>query len=146
MDFRHVSAAVFALIAAGANAQSFSCTFGRATCLDYGDKVCSQFGKCVDDNAICFEQFTCNYAGFVCKSDYDELVREYEGVVRRHDELLGDCRDMADDHDTLVYRYNSLLDSYEDVRAELGDVTDELHEVKDCVDFATSLNEAKSCY
>lgn len=69
-------------------AQSFSCNYGkRAACLDYGDKVCNSFAKCVSSDAVCFDSYTCNYKGFVCKSTLDEIIEEHEKLVSRVDDL-----------------------------------------------------------
>ena len=68
---------------------SFTCPVGTdAACLDYGDKVCSSFSKCVSDDAVCFDSYTCGYKGFVCKSKYDDLVDEYDDLVRKYNTLL----------------------------------------------------------
>jgi hypothetical protein len=45
------------------------------------DQVCDSFaGKCVGRNDSCFSQFTCDYNGFVCKSDYDDLQAKAKKV------------------------------------------------------------------
>ncbi len=70
---------------------NFSCNYGKqGACLDYGDKVCSSYSKCVKDDAVCFDSYTCGYQGFVCKSkfqgladEYDELVEKYNSLVRK---------------------------------------------------------------
>lgn len=68
--------------------QSFSCRMGsQPACLDYGDKVCSSNGKCVTSDAVCFDSYTCNFQGFVCKSDMDELAEKAKRMARGYDEL-----------------------------------------------------------
>lgn len=94
---------VFALVAVTTVAQSasaqqsFSCPYGKqASCLDYGDKVCSQFGKCVDGNAQCFTSSTCFPDGFVCKSDMDDLIDKAKKLSSDYDGLK-DCISYATD-------------------------------------------------
>jgi hypothetical protein len=104
----------------------FSCSFGKqGACLDYGDKVCSSMAKCVNNDAICFDSYTCNYKGFICKSKFDDLAEEY-------DDLLGKCKNIASEHDELVDQYNSLLRKYK--------------ELESCVSYASTLEEAQACY
>jgi hypothetical protein len=75
------------------HAQNFSCGIGdRGACLGSGDRVCSSSGKCVSDDAQCFDLYQCDSEGFTCKSDvtacsekYDVLVREYNNVVPAQD-------------------------------------------------------------
>jgi hypothetical protein len=95
-------------IVAGASAQqSFSCSFGsEPACLDYGAVVCKSGAKCVTRDAICFDSFTCDYDGFVCKSDADDAVKkavgevadEYESVRRKYNNLVN-CLNGASDMD-----------------------------------------------
>lgn len=66
--------------------QSFSCPWGKeAACLDYGAKVCSQFGKCVDDDAVCFSRSTCDYKGFMCVSDHEEFADKAKQMAAGYD-------------------------------------------------------------
>jgi hypothetical protein len=85
-----------------ASAENFSCSFGRGACLDYGDTVCSSLGKCVDQSAQCFSSYTCNYQGFVCKSDFDDLQRT--------------AKQIALDYDALVVKAEAIASSYDDLR------------------------------
>lgn len=71
-----------------ATAQSFSCTFGEPACLDYGAIVCKRSAKCVSDDAVCFDSYTCDYKGFACKSDYDKAVDEIDEKVRKYNTLV----------------------------------------------------------
>ena len=90
----------------------FSCPgFERAVCLDYGDKVCSSFAKCVDQNSVCFDSYTCNFKGFVCKSTLDDLADEYDDLLRKAKSIASD------------------FDSY-----------------RDCVRYASTIDEAQSCH
>jgi len=94
-------------LAAGAlvtpsSAQSFSCSIGsQPACLDYGDKVCSSNGKCVTSDAVCFDSYTCNFQGFVCKSDMDELSDKAKRMAQGYDELRY-CLSRADDMDDVA--------------------------------------------
>ena len=79
-------------------AQSFSCRMGsQPACLDYGAKVCSSNGKCVTSDAVCFDSYTCNFQGFVCKSDMEELSDKANRIAQGYDDLrrcLGRAEDM----------------------------------------------------
>lgn len=97
---------------------NFSCPIGRqGACLDYGDKVCSSRGKCVNENAECFDSFTCNYKGFICKAKFDDLA--------------DDCKKLADDHDTLVNEYNALLSRYK--------------RLSSCLSLARTMKDVQTC-
>ena len=68
--------------------QSFSCPIGtNPSCLDYGTKLCSSSGKCVDSSAKCFSSMTC-LGGFVCQSDYDECTNKYNSLVNDYNDLI----------------------------------------------------------
>jgi len=72
--------------------QNFSCRIGTSpACLDYGDKVCSSRGKCVTSDAVCFDNYTCNYKGFVCKSKLDEVVELHDDIVLQYNSLARDA-------------------------------------------------------
>jgi hypothetical protein len=80
----------------------FSCSWGkRGACLDYNDKVCSSRAKCVDQNAVCLDWYTCNYMGFVFKSKLDDLADECQRVAEEHDSLVST-------HNTLVLKHRNL--------------------------------------
>lgn len=79
-------------------AQSFSCSLGdRPACLGYGDTVCSSRGKCVSQDAACFESYQCNYEGFTCKSNLTECAQEYDGLQTRFNALVTDYNDLLED-------------------------------------------------
>src|SRR5690606_21239245 len=80
--------ALAALVPKPSEAQNFTCYSGRPACLDYGDKVCSSNGKCMDSSAVCFDSSTCDYKGFICKSKYDENIDDYNALVEEYNELL----------------------------------------------------------
>lgn len=111
--------------AATVSANSFSCPYGKqGACLDYNDKVCSSYSKCVNQNSTCFQPNTCGYGGFICKSEYSNLSNEYDDLLRK-------CKNIASEHDDLVDKYNRLLRNYQDAES--------------CVSYASSLEEAQSC-
>lgn len=67
--------------AGNGSAQSFSCPIGkRAACLDYSDKV-------VDGSAQCFNSYTCDFSGFMCKSDHDSYVKKAKALVETYNGL-----------------------------------------------------------
>lgn len=112
---------------------TFSCSYGkRAACLDYGDKVCSSFSKCISDNAICFDSYTCNYKGFVCKSKFDDLSDEYDDLFRK-------CKNISVEYDDLVNEYNDLLRKYKNAVSGYENL-------QSCINYASNLNEAKICF
>lgn len=97
MMFRMLLALAIVGCATPSLSQSFSCMIGtQPACLDYGDKVCSSNSKCVRSDAVCFDSFTCNYAGFVCKSDMDDLADKAKRMAQGYDELRF-CLNRADD-------------------------------------------------
>ena len=67
----------------------FSCPDGTgAACLGIGDKVCPGSAKCIDDHATCFDEYPCDLSeGFVCASEYDDILNRLKQVARQHDEL-----------------------------------------------------------
>ena len=108
-----------------ASAQNFSCRGGtQPACLDYGAKVCSSFAKCVDQNAVVFDSFTCNYKGFVCKSTLEDVAEKHDLIVKKFNALL-------DENSEIVDKYNSLLRTTRDVDS--------------CVRSAATLELAKLC-
>lgn len=66
--------------------------------MDYGAKVCSQFGKCVDDDAVCFKKSTCDYSGFMCVSDHEEYAAKAKTMATSYDDFR-DCINRASDMD-----------------------------------------------
>ena len=67
----------------------FSCPDGTdAACLDTGDKICPGSAQCVGDHATCFEEYPCDLnEGFVCESEYDDILDKLKQAVSQHDEL-----------------------------------------------------------
>ncbi|MBN2630891.1 MAG: hypothetical protein JXR75_10180 [Rhodobacteraceae bacterium] len=105
--------------------QSFSCRIGtQPACLDYGDKVCSSSGMCVDRNAACFDPYQCNYEGFTCKSNVTECVEAHDSLLRKHNELVDD--------------FNENLEIAKRMAARLDDI-------ESCLINASTLDEAMRC-
>lgn len=108
--FIRLLALLLCIVASSAFGESFSCSFGKkAACLDYNAKV-------VDLNSVCFNQSTCGYSGFVCKSKLTELASEYETLVNSYNELLRKnkslievAEELLDKNKKLVSDYNELL-------------------------------------
>lgn len=112
---------------------SFTCPYGtQGACLDYSDKVCSSMAKCVDSSAICFDSYTCDYKGFICKSKFDNLANS--------------CQDLASDYDNLVNKYNDLKDNAEDLLNQYEDLESKYNRQMSCISNATTLEEIKLCY
>ncbi len=81
LRFLVITLAVSTSAAGNSSAQSFSCPIGkRAACLDFGDKV-------VDGSAQCFNSYTCDFSGFMCKSDHDAYVKKAKALLEAHDGL-----------------------------------------------------------
>jgi len=105
--------------------QSFSCRIGtQPACLDYGDKVCSSSGMCVDRNAACFNQYQCNHEGFTCKSNVTECVEAHDRLLRKHNELVDD--------------FNENLKIATDMASRLD-------EIESCLIYASTLEDARLC-
>jgi len=111
------------VLAYGSN---FSCSYGKqGACLDYGDKICSSYSKCVSQSAQCFNENACGYGGFVCKSDLEDMASEYDILASKY-------RSLAQDYDDLVNDYNDLLKKH--------------RSIKTCVEYAETIEDAKLCY
>lgn len=95
-----------------ASAQNaFTCPWGKdAACLNYGDKICSRFGKCVDDDAVCFSRYTCDADGFMCVSDHQDFVIKARSMASDYDDFrqcvafASDMEEVADCLATDSYR------------------------------------------
>ena len=112
-------------LASPALGQDFSCRIGtQPACLDYGDKICSSSGMCVDQNSACFDQNQCNYEGFTCKSNVSECVEA---------------------HDTLLRKHNDLVDNFNENLKIAKDMASRLDDIKSCLIYASTLEAAKLC-
>ena len=129
----------FLMLALPAQTQSFSCGIGdRPSCLGFGETVCSSFGRCVSEDAQCFDSYQCNYEGFTCRSNVTDCVETYE--------------DLLFTHNTLVNDYNDLLATRDDLSDDLSDLSNiatdletKLKNMKVCLLYAASLDEAQLC-
>jgi hypothetical protein len=148
---RHLKAALAAgvLLALGSTSaaqQSFTCPYGKQpSCLDYSDKVCSAYSKCVDQNAACFDTWQCDYEGFTCKSNVTDLAKKYDALVDEYNELLRKSRTLASDYDQLLADSQSLADEYDDLESRHDDLESRIDDFKSCVRSAYDLDEAQSC-
>ncbi len=89
-----VTTAIALLLSSGvANAQSFSCPYGKQpSCLDYSDNVCDGYAaKCVKKDAQCFDSYACFPGGFVCKDKLDSAISEYDSLVSKHNNLVDEA-------------------------------------------------------
>ncbi|TPK85330.1 hypothetical protein [Mesorhizobium sp. B2-4-17] len=120
--------------------QSFSCSFGsEPACLDYGAVVCKSSATCVAKDSVCFDSYTCDYKGFVCKSKLDEVVETYDAELRKYNDV--------------VDKFNSLNAAYEEVSSEketavsaLAAAQSRARQVSDCVSTADTVEKAKACF
>jgi len=78
----------FALVST-ASWSDFSCPEGtNAACLDNGDKVCPVSAKCVSADVVCLDRQSCAPGvGFICESEYDEILNDYKKVIDQHQQL-----------------------------------------------------------
>ena len=112
-------------LASPALGQDFSCRIGtQPACLDYGDKVCSSSGMCVDQNAACFDKYQCDYEGFTCKSNVTECVEAHDELLRKHNALVDD--------------FNENLEIAKKMAKRLDDI-------ESCLIYASTLETAKLC-
>ena len=127
------------LIAVSANAQNFSCSYGkRGACLGYNDKV-------VSSDAICFDSYTCNYEGFTCKSNLTDLGDDYDGLVGRFNDLVAKNGRLIDDYNILLEENNDLVDDYNRLLRTSRELEDELNDLKRCLLYSNNLDDAQSC-
>ncbi|MDD7973461.1 hypothetical protein [Roseinatronobacter alkalisoli] len=140
--------------------QSFSCNMGtRPTCLGFGETACSSSGKCVNQNAVCFDSFQCDYRGFTCRSNVVECLDRHECLLRDHNTLVDEYNGLLDTHSRLVRDHNALISDHRDLRASHSDLIDQhrrnleftrqlqrdLDNVEGCLILARTLNDAQEC-
>ena len=134
-----LTACGFLLIALPAQTQSFSCGIGdRPSCLGYGDTVCSSSGKCVSQNAQCFDSYQCNYEGFTCRSNVTECVQTYEELLLTHNSLINNYND-------LLATRADLRDDLRDLLEIVEDLEGNQQETQSCLIYATTLDQAQLC-
>jgi hypothetical protein len=88
---------LFALsLASSSTLAGFSCLDGtKAACLDQGDAICPAPAKCVDNEAVCLDGNDCDSArGYICGSEYDEVLKNYEKVVSQYNQLTSENVDL----------------------------------------------------
>lgn len=70
----------------------FSCPAGEnIVCIEEADTICPDYAKCVADNAICLDEHACESdRGYICGSEYDELMNDYQKAVDQYNQLISD--------------------------------------------------------
>ncbi|MFN3208944.1 MAG: hypothetical protein ACE369_08085 [Roseovarius sp.] len=127
-------------------AQSFTCGIGdRAACLGYGDTVCSSRGKCVSQDAACFDSYQCNYEGFTCKSNLTECGAEYDGLLIRFNTLVDDYNELLEEAREMRNEFQTALEDLDETRRDLRRSEDVLSDVRSCIEGLGSLNDADNC-
>lgn len=143
-----------ALIPTGTAAQqNFSCSWGdRGACLGYGETVCSSSGRCVSQDAVCFDSYQCNYEGFTCKSHLTECAEEIDDLRDKFNSLVDDYNDILGDNRELQTSLRSAREELEDTRAELDDTQrdllwaeDALMNLRQCIEGLGRLEAATKC-
>ncbi|WP_103763121.1 hypothetical protein [Roseovarius confluentis] len=127
-------------------AQSFSCGMGdRPACLGYGDTVCSSRGKCVSQDAACFESYQCNYEGFTCKSNLTECGAEYDGLLIRFNTLVDDYNMLLEEARDMRTEFQIALEDLEETRRDLRRSEEVLSDVRSCIEGQGSLDDPDNC-
>jgi len=100
--------------------QAFTCPYGdRGACLGFGETVCTSSGRCVRDDALCFDRYQCNYEGFTCRSNVTECIDDYDNLLRRFNTLV-------DDYNGLLADSREIQDAWEAAADELDETTSQL--------------------
>tara|TARA_R100000988_G_scaffold45325_1_gene22398 strand:+ start:115 stop:603 length:489 start_codon:yes stop_codon:yes gene_type:complete len=152
---------MIAVIPSGALAQQgFTCSYGdRGACLGYGDTVCSSRGRCVSDDAVCFDSNQCNYEGFTCKSNLTECADEYDGLQTRFNTLVNEYNELLEDSREMRTAFQSALEDLEKTqdalistrselfvaREELEEAQGELMKIQSCMLALGRLDEPSIC-
>ncbi|MCP5011247.1 MAG: hypothetical protein GY942_14800 [Aestuariibacter sp.] len=149
----------------------FSCSDGKqGACLDYGDKVCSSYSKCVSENATCFQPNTCGYDGFICKSEYtnlsntfeseytnlsyeyDGLSRKFKNISEEHDNIVSEYDDLLEKHNRLLRLYKKVTEEHDNIVSEYDDFVEKQNgllrvykNLEECIGNASSLDKAQNC-
>lgn len=90
-----IAGVLAALVMQPALGQSFSSPIGRnPSCLNYGDKT-------VDAGSTCFQQFTCDFNGFMCVSNHQSYVKKVKIMAAGYDEFK-QCVAIARDMDAVA--------------------------------------------
>ncbi len=82
---------LFSLLSASARGD-FSCPDAtRAACLEEGDTVCPASAKCVAEDAVCLDGQGCeSERGYICGSQYDAIMSDYEKTVNQYNQLTSE--------------------------------------------------------
>ena len=99
----------------------FICLDGTSPAfLDDSDTVCPDSAKCVPDEAVCFDESSCESdRGFVCGSEYDNFLDDYKKVVVQFNQLTSenvDLREARLEQRNCVINAHSLKDAIRCVR------------------------------
>ena len=129
-----------------ATGQTFECRMGQnAACLDWGETVCTNGGKCVSESAACFDSYQCDYKDFACKSNVDECVEAHDRIVRDYTALV-------EDHETLRKAGAELAEGYDDQKGKIESLERDVRdlqkardEAETCLFLADTLETAKTC-
>ena len=126
--------------------QRFSCSYGdRGACLGYGETVCSSLGKCVSENAVCFDSYQCNYEGFTCKSNLTECADEYDGLLARFNSLVNDYNELLEDSREMRASFESTLEELVNTRSDLRSSEDALIDLRACIEGLGRLDDPTLC-
>ena len=125
----HVAIVCSLLFPTVGSAQSFSCSFGQGACLNYGETICSSSGKCVNDDAQCFDRYQCDFEGFTCKSNVSECVTDYNRLLDERNRMANDYNDLLDRRNALVDDYNDLLDSHNTLVDDFNELLEDNREL-----------------
>jgi len=77
----------------------YSCPEGsNMVCVDAADTVCPASARCVSNEAICLDEKACNSArGYICGSDYDDVLLEHEQIVHKYNQLTSENVELRDE-------------------------------------------------
>jgi len=94
----------------------FSCPDGtHMACLDEGDSVCPATARCVDADAVCFDARACESSrGFICGSEFDAIMGDYEKAVNQYNQLISenvDLRKRSLDQKNCILNASTLTDA-----------------------------------
>lgn len=136
------------------------CPLGtEALCVPLLDKICTNGGKCVSQETVCFEKTACNYEGFACKSDLNKAQRdagfwETQVQIMRKNDTRAAGKEMAAlqaDYDSLSAACKLAIKGFADKQKSCANpydaivVQNELDKLKDCIRAAPSIEAAKQC-
>ena len=102
---------------------NYSCPDGtKAACLAGGDTVCPASAKCVSSAAVCLDESACESArGYICGSEYDEVMKDYENVVSQYNQLTSenvDLREIRLEQRNCVINAATLKDAIRCIRSQ----------------------------